>query len=280
MNISHSNYDLGFKEAITLFKDKTLDFLGINEPVSIAEPLATESVNIEIKSLSRDLIFAAKDKYRGFHFEEEVNLNLDDLWRFFDYNVSLYRIHKRVFDTIIFVKEPTSLTGIEESRLAFKPIIVQCSNIDADVMLAELKNDVSDGKAINELKLVYLPLFRGTLDANGLFLESAKLIRAMKADDSLKQKVSALAILIAGKVVDEHILDKVYKEVKMMYSDNVILKVAENHGANREKEETVKRMLVMGLDPLDIIAATGISAERLREMRENMKNETIPADAV
>ena len=280
MNIPHSNYDLGFKEAITLFKDKTLDFLGIDELASIAEPLATESVNVEIKSLFRDLVFASKDKYRGFHFEEEVNLSLDDLWRFFDYNVSLYRIHERVFDTIIFVKEPTDLTGIDEGRLVFKPIIVQCSEIDADAMLAELKTDIADGKTINELKLVYLPLFRGTLDANGLFLESAKLIRAMKAEDSVKQKVSALAILIAGKVVDEDVLDKVYKEVKMMYSDNVILRVAENHGAAREKEETVRRMLAMGLDPLDIIAATGISAERLREMRESVRSERIPADAV
>jgi len=146
MNIPHTNYDLGFKEAVSLFKDKALDFFGIDELASIAEPLATESVQVEIKSLFRDLVFAAKDESRGFHFEEEVVLCIDDLWRFLDYNVSLYRIHKRVFDTVIFVKEPTDLIGIDEDRLTFKPIIVQCSKIDADIMLSELKKDIKGGK--------------------------------------------------------------------------------------------------------------------------------------
>ena len=32
----------------------------------------------------------------------------------------------------------------------------------------------------------------------------------MKAEEQLKQKVLALAILIAGKVVDKKVLDKIY----------------------------------------------------------------------
>ena len=60
MDIPHTNYDLGFKEAITLFKDKALDFFGIDELASITEPLATESVQVEIKSLFRDLVLPRK----------------------------------------------------------------------------------------------------------------------------------------------------------------------------------------------------------------------------
>jgi len=177
MDIPHANYDLGFKEAITLFKDKALDFFGIDDLASITEPLATESVQVEIKSLFRDLVFATHAG-KGLHLEEEVHLSEDDIWRFLDYNVSLHQIHKRVFDTVIFVKEPTKLTGINLEQLVFKPIIVQCSEIDADAMLDELRKDIDECKPINELKLVYLPLFSGkTLDATGLFLESTKLIR-------------------------------------------------------------------------------------------------------
>jgi len=87
MDIPHTNYDLGFKEAITLFKDKALDFFGIDDLASITEPLATESVQVEIKSLFRDLVFATQEG-KGLHFEEEVHLSEDDLWRFLDYNVS------------------------------------------------------------------------------------------------------------------------------------------------------------------------------------------------
>jgi hypothetical protein len=278
MNIPHTNYDLGFKEAITLFKDKTLDFFGVAELASIiSEPLATESVQVEIKSLFRDLVFASHDEGRGFHFEEEVHLTLEDLWRFLDYNVSLYRIHKRIFDTVIFVKEPTDIVGIDEDRLTFKPIIVQCSDIDADDMLAELKRDIKDGKPINELKLIYLPLFRSTLNADDLFLESARLIHDMKVADSLKRKIIALSILIAGKVVDQDILNKVYREVKTMYSDNVILRVAENYGAERKVEEIARKMLAKGMDTLDVMDFTGLTTEQIREMRESMSKEAVLA---
>ena len=209
--------------------------------------------------------------------KRKLHLTPDDLWRFLDYNVSLCRMHKRVFDTVVFVKEPTELVGIDEVRLIFKPIIVKCSKIDADKMLAELKRDVKSGKPINELKLIYLPLFRSTLNANDLFLESARLVHDMKAEDSLKRKIIALAILIAGKVVDKSILNSVYKEVKMMYSENVILQVAEEYGAERKVEEIARKMLAKGVDTMDIMDFTGLTTEQIREIRESMSKEAVLA---
>jgi len=283
MDVPHTNYDLGFKEAMTLFKDKTLDFFGIDGIGTITESLATESVAVEVKSLFRDLVFATSEG-RGLHLEEEIVLSEDDLWRFLDYNVSLYRIHRRVFDTVIFVKEPTALTGIDLERLVFKPIIVQCANVDADAMLDELKRDIEDGKPINELKLVYLPLFRGkALDATGLFLESAKLIRSMKVEDQLRQKILALAILVAGKVVDPGVLNQMYEEVKLMGTGNVILDTAEAYGEKRgirigevrQQEEMAKRMLAKGCKLSEIIEFTGIDIDRLGELQESIRSEAV-----
>jgi len=99
----------------------------------------------------------------------------------------------------------------------------------------------------------------------------------MNADDSTKQKVSALSILIAGKVVDENILNKVYSEVKLMYSDNVILKVAEKFGAEQEKEEIAIKMLAKNVDLLDVIEFTGLSIDRIRELRQNVHGNAILA---
>ena len=277
VDIPHRNYDLGFKEAMTLFKDKALDFFGIDDIDTITESLATESVAVEIKSQFRDLVFATNNG-KGLHLEEEVALNEKDLWRFLDYNVSLYRIHNRIFDTVIFVKEPTTLTGIDLERLVFKPIIVQCADIDADAMLDELKQDIENGKPINELKLVYLPLFCGkTLDSTGLFLESTKLIRSMKVEELFRHKVLALAILVAGKVVDPEVLKQIYEEVKLMGTGNVILDVAEEYGAKREKEEIARKLLSMGMDAIDVVEATGLSNERIRELRDTIRSESVYA---
>jgi len=284
VEIPHRNYDLGFKEAMTVFKDKALDFFGIDNIGIITESLATESVAVEIKAQFRDLVFATSEGM-GLHLEEEIVLSEDDLWRFLDYNVSLYRIHKRVFDTVIFVKEPTALTGIDLNRLVFKPIIVQCADIDADAMLDELKRDIENGEPVNELKLVYLPLFRGKLDSTDLFLESTRLIRNMKVDDQLKQKTLSLAILIAGKVVDPDALNQIYEEVKLMGTGNVILDFAEAYGEKRgiergiehNMESTARKMLSDNFDTLDIIKYTGIDAERLEELRDTMNGELIQA---
>ena len=63
------NYDRVFKNAVTVFKDKTLDFLGLHDIAPISEPLRTENVEIIVKSELADLTFSLKDG-RGINFEE------------------------------------------------------------------------------------------------------------------------------------------------------------------------------------------------------------------
>ena len=73
---------------MTLFKDKALGFFGIEGIDTITESLATESVDVEIKSLFRDLVFATSEG-KELHLEEEIALREDDLWQLLDHNVSL-----------------------------------------------------------------------------------------------------------------------------------------------------------------------------------------------
>ena len=266
MEYIHQNYDSVFKEAMTLFKDKALDFLGLTGVAPITEPLMTESVEIEIKIAFRDLSFGTQDN-RGVHFEEEVDLSNDDMLRIGGYNLWLGRAYKKEFVTVIFVKNPTLITELKTEQMHFKPIIVQCSKIDADAMLADLKQDVADGKPINELKLVYLPLFHSVrLNPTELFKESAKLIMDLQADDNQKRKIYALSTILAGKVVDKTAIEAVLEEVKKM--GNVIIEVAEAIGEKRKMEETAKKMLADNLKLSDIIKYTGIDVDRLGELRD------------
>ena len=104
----HMNYDYVFKEALILFKDKTLDFLGLHHIAPIAEPLRTENVETIIQSELVDLTFSLKDG-RGIHFEEEVQLSRDDMSRMARYNLWLTHEYRREFITVIFVKDPTNI---------------------------------------------------------------------------------------------------------------------------------------------------------------------------
>jgi hypothetical protein len=271
----HINYDAVFKDAITLYKDKTLDFLGLHEIAPITEPLRTENVQIEIKSEFLDLTFGTEDG-RGLHLEEEVDLSPDDLLRFCAYNIGLNRTYKREFITVIFVKNPTALTEITTTQLHYKPVIVQCFQIDADIILRRLKDDIGAGKTVNELELVYLPLFKSIeFTPTELFLRSAELVKAMRADDEHKRKILALLVTLSGKIVERTQLEKIMEEVKKM--GNVIIEYFEELGEKRgidigkeqKSEEAAQKMVDKGYDLLDIIEITGIGAERLREIAKN-----------
>jgi hypothetical protein len=260
----HNNYDVVFKDAITLYKDKTLDFLGLHGIAQIQEPLRTENVQIEIKSEFLDLTFGTADG-RGLHLEEETDLSRDDMLRFCSYNIGLCRTYEREFVTVIFVKNPTTLTEISNEQLHYTPIVVQCSQFDADAVLKRLKDDIEAGKPVNELELVYLPLFRSTkLNPTGLFKRSVELVRAMQADDAHKRKILALLVTLGGKTVERDQLEAIAEEVKKM--GNVIIEYFEEIGEKRKGEDAARKMVAKGYDVLDIIEITGISAERLREI--------------
>jgi hypothetical protein len=270
----HNNYDAVFKDAITLYKDKTLDFLGLHGIAQIQEPLRTESVQIEIKSEFLDLTFGTADG-RGLHLEEEVDLSQDDLLRFCSYNVGLSRTYKREFITVVFVKNPTTLAEVKSEQLHFKPIIVQYSKVDADAVLKKLKDDIEAGNPVNELELVYLPLFGSAkLTPTELFTRSVEFIQAMQTDDAHKQKILALLFVLGGKTVDRDKLEEIAEEVKKMgnvlfeYFEEIGEKRGIEIGIERNGEEAAKRMVAKGYDLLDIIEITGISAERLREIAQ------------
>ena len=275
MEIPHQNYDPVFKEAMTLYQDKALDFLGLTSIAPIVEPLRTESVEIEIKIEFRDLTFGTQDG-RGLHFENEVDLSADDLLRFGSYNIGLSRVYKREFLTVIFVKNPTKLKEFRAAQLLFEPIIVQCSKFDADAILDRLRHDIAVGKPINELEAIYLPLFHSAkLTPTELFVESAALIKDMNVDDTQKRKMLALLVVLSGKIVDSNQLNALAGEVAKM--GNVIIEVFEERGRNAEKEETAKKMIAKGYDSIEIIELTGLSLDRVGELRSSTRLEFTPA---
>jgi len=271
----HQNYDAVFKEALVLYKDKALDFLGLMGIAPITEPLRTESVEIEVKIAFRDLTFGLSDG-RGANFENEVDLSNEDMIRFGGYNLWLSRAYNREFITVIFVKNPTKIRELRTEQMHFKPIIVQCSEIDADAMLSDLQRDIAAGKPVNELKLVYLPLFRSiNFNPTELFQESTKLINELQVDDGSKMKIYALSIVLAGKVVDAAILEAARKVVSLM--GNVIIEVFENYGKELKQEEIARKMLIDNFKPSDIIKYTGIDVDRLSELHDIVRKESILA---
>ncbi|MDR2855354.1 MAG: hypothetical protein LBV40_04275 [Methanomicrobiales archaeon] len=270
----HTNYDHVFKEALTLFKDKTLDFLGLHGIAPIAEPLSTENTEVFIRSEFADLTFALQDG-RGIHFEEEVQLSKDDMMRIASYYLWLSREYKREFITVIFVKEPTMIKALETELMVFKPPIVECSKIDGDALLAKLKKEITENREINELELIYLPLFSSKkFNPTELFMESTAIIKHLHIDDERRMKLFALSILLAGKVVDKTQLDLLWEEVKLM--NNVLLEYAEERGIKRGREEGMAKGRVEGrVEGRAEGRAEGITEGRAEIARKLLKQDRL-----
>ena len=118
----HANYDAVFKDAMSLFKNKALDFFGLDPSIKIEEPLKTENVEILILSEISDLAFMLSDG-RGLHMEEETDVSKDDLLRFCGYNVSLARTYKTEFITMVITNNMPKNREIAHECLNFKPVI-------------------------------------------------------------------------------------------------------------------------------------------------------------
>ena len=62
----YANYDAVFKDAVTLFSDKALDFFGLPGDTKIQEPLRTEHKEVRVDAEFSDLTFSLSDG-RGLH---------------------------------------------------------------------------------------------------------------------------------------------------------------------------------------------------------------------
>ena len=66
VDCAHANYDAVFKDAMTLFKGKALDFFGLPGDMRINESLRTEKKEVRVATEFSDLTFRLSDG-RGFH---------------------------------------------------------------------------------------------------------------------------------------------------------------------------------------------------------------------
>jgi len=227
----YTNYDAVFKDAMWLFIDKALDFFHVKGNLTIKEPLRTETVEVSVNIDILDMSFRLSDGM-GFHVEEEVDLSKEDLVRFGIYHLQLIQTYKCDFTTVIFVKNPTNYSGLKLQMLNFSPIIINCSEINADEILERLKKQVKNGEAINELEAIYLPLFKSNrYTSEELLKEVVSITKQTAMQEQQKLKLIALAIVVSNKVVDKKALESIWEEVRLMGLK--LLEIAEEKGEEK-----------------------------------------------
>ena len=238
-NIAYQNYDLAFKEALTIFENQTLDFLGLNLP-KITGVLATEFAEVETRDEFVDLLFWLEDG-TILHIEEQNVLSTEDLIRFAQYVLRIFKRHRVPVHTVVLSPASASTEGtrgFDMGSLQYSVTHIVIRDRNADEVLEQVRKELSAGRPIHEIELIFVPLMESRLSIEDLLLETIKLEKEIE-NEAIRSKVIALTLVLSNKLVEPELLGKIWEDVKMLK----ILKFAEDKG----KEQGLQLGIQLGI---------------------------------
>jgi hypothetical protein len=223
--ISPQNYDLILKEAFSIFKNKSLDFLGLNLP-PIVGLIETEFAEVETHNDRLDLVFLLEDKGL-FHLEEETDLSERDLVRFAHYDLRLYERYRTPIHTVVVTPSHGSpgTKVLDSGVFQYTVTQVVLSNWDGDALSTKIQSALELGKPINELELIFLPLMKSCLPVDEVLKRTIQLEK-MLPDKEISTRIQELTLVLSDRLVDDKILDELWEELCMLK----VIKYAENRG--------------------------------------------------
>jgi hypothetical protein len=251
--INHQNYDLVFKEAFSLFENRSLDFLGLDLP-RITGFMETEFPEVETQDDRLDLTFWLEDN-TILHLEEETHLSREDLIRFAHYDLRLYSRYKTTIHTIVLTPFTGSegIQNINTGSLQYTVTQLILGMRDGDALIEKIQSALKRGEDINELELIFLPLMKSSLPVDALLRKTIELAKEIPRT-TVGQKICELSLVVSNRIVDEETLGELWEELRMLK----VIKFAEKKGMEKGLEKgredgqrkTIKQILIKKFGPL------------------------------
>jgi hypothetical protein len=244
MDVDFHNYDKVFKDAFSIFNHKVLDFLGMDLP-KIERFLETEFTEIETQGNRMDLNFLLEDG-SILHLEEEVSLSKNDIIRYAAYDLKLYARYGTTINTVVLCVNKVGKTNtcIDAGSLKYSVRILDMSEKDADYKLYELKQKITDNQEINELEIVFLPLMRSKKEKVELLKEAIELEKQLNVDINIKEKIIAMTLVAADKMVEREQLKNIWEEIKMLK----VIEFAREKGIEEGMEKGIEEGMEKGME--------------------------------
>ena len=291
IQISQHTKDIIQKYTSGLFKNATLEFYGI-KTARIKEPINVELPVVEVSETSTDYVFLLEDDTCE-HFEFQTKYNKEDLIRFAKYDLRLYERDKREITTVIIYSSDvkTAAESLKIGSLVYTPINVMMCNYDGNAIFTDLENKLKTVQELSEndmLNLIFLPLMKNNIPKYQLAEKSVKLAKTIKNESKSNLCVaSAIAFsykylsydeinnLMEALKMNNVIENYIIKEVKIRLNDavNEAVNDAVNNALNEKAIKMAKGAIKKGLSIEDIADLTGLDAEEIKELQEELEKE-------
>ncbi|KPA14265.1 hypothetical protein MHK_005521 [Candidatus Magnetomorum sp. HK-1] len=233
-----TNYDVITTWFTSIFKDKTLDILGI-KTAPIKNVSSYKPVEIMISAGMVDIVMEDMNG-NAYHIEEQRNMSEEDLGRFAVYHFSASRDwNYKIHDIILISGTPYS--GIREIKTphgTYCPIFVDFTLKDGFKRLKEIKAAIDKGDASVIIELIFLPLYGKTNHkelAEAVLDYEVELCKANK----MPEIYLAATLIMSNKILDYETLNKIWKDLKMLD----IFAFAHEKGRNEGRGEGIKGSL-------------------------------------
>ncbi len=246
--IPYHNYDTGFKEVFGVFRHRTLDFLKIDLP-AIQEKTETNLPKIQVRQNTLDLIFRLEDGSL-LHLEEEAGVSLEDLLRFAQTDLMLYHEKRQIIHTVILsIHEKESCQKrLSMGSLEYHATQVGLKGMDGDSRMARMEEDFREGRQVNEIELVFIPLMHTKGSRIDLLERVINLVKQLDKTDTEKAHMIACALVLMGKELKKADYDRFKKEVSMVNILRYAEELAKEEGMELGLEKGMERGLERGLE--------------------------------
>jgi len=161
------------------------------------------------------------------------------------------------------------------------PQTINLGERDGDALLHKLKTQLENKESVNELEVIYLPLYyskyKNVAEMLEQVVEMAPKISEFKADN---EKIMVLSAVLANKFIDANDFGKIWEAIKVYMDDLLIVKFAKEEakkegkiegrieGRIEGKIEVALSMLKKGLDIETIAECTNLTVDEVVKIKE------------
>ncbi|KLU62353.1 hypothetical protein CEB3_c12140 [Peptococcaceae bacterium CEB3] len=182
--ISGHNNDIIMKATAEMFKDKTLEVLGL-KTAKIKDVMPTVLPVVEAQEKRMDFVFLLEDETL-LHLEFQTTVPEDLLRRVAFYGSRIVARHDREVNTAVIYsgRIESAPDLLRRGSLTYQVTNVYMKGMDGDKEYQRIKSKLERGEALDEadlLKLIFLPLMKSKQSEAEMTLQAAELAKAVNS---------------------------------------------------------------------------------------------------
>ena len=273
--ISGHNKDIIMKATAEMFKDRTLEMLGL-KTARIVDVMPTVLPVVEAAEKRVDFVFLLEDETL-LHLEFQTTVPEELLRRVAFYGARIVERHNRDVNTAIIYsgRVDNAPDLLQKGSLTYRVTNVYLKTMDGDAEYDRMKAKNEGGEALDEAdlqKLIFLPLMKSKKPEAEMAIQAAELAKASK-NKHTSFAIGAI-VAITDKFLPEGYKKRLLEVLRMTQIEQWLREEGREEGLKEGrlegKLEDARNALRKGFSPEDIAEITGLPLDTILKLKAEL----------